>query len=379
MSMNNTCPHCQAHFQAPPGVSELTCPHCQKLVNVKVADKGSKEPSDDRKQKAPAGPQFLDPEELKQTPFPVDQLAKEKGFQEALLRADPFSEFEETFDYLTEETFPGYQDHPSTPPTATVAEPVTQESPAAVSRSSATSPTQEEDFVEAAPSKQSSWNDVSYASEAPTVTTGAHIVSPAHSQGRGQSAAATATFDPCRPEEYLRSLARMNNLDESTRSCIGEALQTYQAGCYKAAAVLLGVATERVYLDLRHSFMNSYGRLKQDVAWDQSGKARVLWRQMAQSLYSQLKAGARKFPDRAREWDRLARALDARVDGFSYLLRFGRDEAYRPASFEFITPGEVHAALALMPHLIELVHQLQYWTSKHLASVVTPSAVPVKA
>jgi hypothetical protein len=233
--------------------------------------------------------------------------------------------------------------------------------------------------VEAAPSKQNSWNDVSYASESPLLETGAHIVSPAHAPRRGQQVAATATFDPCRPEDYLRSLARLSNLDESTRSCIGEALQTYQAGCYKAAAVLLGVATERVYLELRHSFMNSYGRLKQDVAWDQSGKARVLWRQMAQSLYSQLKTGARKFPERAKEWDRLARALDARVDGFSYLLRFGRDEAYRPANFEFITPGEVHAALALMPHLIDLIQQLQSWTSRHLASVVSPGPAAVKA
>lgn len=377
MSISSTCPHCKANLQAPAGASEMTCPKCQKLVKLATADKGQDEAAPDRKQKTSAGPQFLDPEELKQSPFPVDQLAKEKRFQEALLRADPFSEFEETFDYLTEESFPGYQDQ--SPPPPGTAEAIPEDSPAPVSRSSATSPIQQEDFVEAAPSKQNSWNEVSYASESAPIEAGAHIVSPSHSPRRGHQSAASAAFDPCRPEEYLQALARMNNLDESTRSCIGEALQTYQAGCYKAAAVLLGVATERVYLDLRQSFMSAYGRLKQDMAWDQSGKARVLWRQMAQALYSQLKVGARKFPERAREWDRLARALDARVDGFSYLLRFGRDEAYRPANFEFITPGEVHAALALMPPLIELVHQLQYWTNKHLAAVVTPAAVPVKA
>ena len=379
MSISSTCPHCQAPIQAPSGVSELTCPHCQKQVNVKTADKGQKEVPNEKKPRGNPAPQFLDAEEPRPTPLPVDQLAREKCFQEAFLRADPFSDFEKTIAYRTKEPFSGYQDPPPAPPTATEAEPVPEELPAAHSRSSATSPTQEEESVEAAPSKQSSGNDLSYASESPAGETGAHIGSPAHSPRRGQQAAGTVAFDPCRPEEYLRALARLSNLDESSRSCISEALQTYQAGCHKAAAVLLGVAVERVYMDLRQSFMNAYGRLRQEVPWDPSGKARVLWRQMAQSLYSQLKVGAQQFPERAREWDRLARALDARVDGFSYLLRFGRDEAYRPANFEFTTPGEVHAVLALMPHLIDLVHQLQSWTSKHLAAVVIPSAVPLKA
>src|SRR5262245_11669137 len=121
MSFSRTCPHCQARFQAPAGVSELTCPHCRKQGSVKPANQ------EGRKQKGSKGQEFLDPEELKQTAFPVDQLAKEKRFQEALT----FSEFEKTVDYRTEEAFPAYQDQPAAPPTAPEAEPVPEELPAA--------------------------------------------------------------------------------------------------------------------------------------------------------------------------------------------------------------------------------------------------------
>jgi hypothetical protein len=174
----------------------------------------------------------------------------------------------------------------------------------------------------------------------------------------------------------MRSLGQLGHLDESTRSCLGEALQTYRAGCFKAAAVLLGVATERMYLDMRHSYLTCF-RQKHDVPLDQNGKARVVWRQMAQTVYTQLKAAARKSPEHGKDWDRLARALDARVDAFSYLLRLGRDESYRPASFEFITPGEVHAALALLPSLADLLHRLRYWMHKNL--LPAPSPAPAAA
>jgi hypothetical protein len=360
MSSTSNCPHCQTAFEAPAGVSEVTCPTCHKLFKVSAAEKPDGSAAGGKVSPAPPEPRFLDPEELKETPFPVDQLVKDRRFQEGL-QADPFADFGASFGYLDND------------PLAELPEPPAD-----------TLPDQRQSAAEeAVPERHASDTSNSLTDATPTEQhrprrTGAAAgpaaaARPAAAPGR-RVPVGSLTFDPGQPAEYLRSLAQLGHLDESTRSCIGEALQTCRAGCHKAAAVLLGVATERIFLDLRHTFVTCFQHRK-EVQVDPAGKARVVWRQMAQIIYTQLKASARTHPD----WDRLARALDARVDAFSYLLRLARDEGYRPANFEFVTPGEVHAALSLFPALADLLYRLRYWMHRNLVAVASPAPATVRS
>jgi hypothetical protein len=365
MSITSNCPHCQAPFQAPNGVSELTCPHCQKQVKLEAegqpanavgAEKGQKD-------KSSLDARFLDPEELKGVPFPLDQLVRDKRYQDTAFPTESLMD-EESYDFLEGDFLPTVADAPqgSVPDYPFLPGEDQSLEPASAPAGEGASP-------EAYPQREEEPSNAPAQAEAPSIRPPAPQPAPQPAR-RAQKASGPLTFDPTRPAEYLQSLTRVTHLDGSSRSCIAEALHTYRAGCYKASAVLLSVATERIYLDFRQTFVACFRNVRKDASWDQTSKARVHWRQMAQTLYTQLLAGARKYPERGKEWQRLARALDARVDAFSYLLRLGRDEAYRPANFEFVTAGEVHAALAMLPCVAELVNHLRQWMERHLSPVV---------
>ena len=56
--------------------------------------------------------------------------------------------------------------------------------------------------------------------------------------------------DPGNPQGYLEHLSEKAEIDNITKSYLNEALQTYNANCFKAAAVMLGCASERLILNL---------------------------------------------------------------------------------------------------------------------------------
>jgi hypothetical protein len=61
-------------------------------------------------------------------------------------------------------------------------------------------------------------------------------------------AASTDEYEPDDPEGYLKSLrANVSDLDELVLLYAQEALAAYQAGCYLASSVMLGVASERTF------------------------------------------------------------------------------------------------------------------------------------
>src|SRR6266852_21603 len=60
-----------------------------------------------------------------------------------------------------------------------------------------------------------------------------------------------ADRDPSNPTGYLSYLDREASSDSVTRGYVEESLNAYRAGCYNAAAVLIGAAAERLVLILR--------------------------------------------------------------------------------------------------------------------------------
>lgn len=77
---------------------------------------------------------------------------------------------------------------------------------------------------------------------------------------RGMQAASGGPWEPRDPEGYLRRLRRrVPDLDPIALRYVQEALGAFNARCYLASAVMLGVASEQVFAGLGHSLVNALG------------------------------------------------------------------------------------------------------------------------
>lgn len=72
-----------------------------------------------------------------------------------------------------------------------------------------------------------------------------------HVTESGRSVLSSLSRDPGNPAGYLRHLAAIATLNPIGHSYLMEGLDCYVAGLYKAAAVMVGGATESIILELR--------------------------------------------------------------------------------------------------------------------------------
>ena len=72
-----------------------------------------------------------------------------------------------------------------------------------------------------------------------------------HVTEQGRRTLANISRDPANPDGYLQYLLAKHSLSQITRSYVIEALATYNSGCFKASAVMIGVAAESIVLEVR--------------------------------------------------------------------------------------------------------------------------------
>jgi hypothetical protein len=76
----------------------------------------------------------------------------------------------------------------------------------------------------------------------------------------GIQAATGGTWEPRDPERYLERLrVRAPDLDPAAESYVREALRAFNARCYLASSVMLGVAAEQVFGRLARAFVDHVG------------------------------------------------------------------------------------------------------------------------
>ncbi len=77
---------------------------------------------------------------------------------------------------------------------------------------------------------------------------------------RGIQAATGGSWEPRDPEGYLRRLRRrVPDLDEAAETYVREALSAFNARCFLACSVMLGVASEQVFGRLTAAFVATAG------------------------------------------------------------------------------------------------------------------------
>jgi hypothetical protein len=95
-----------------------------------------------------------------------------------------------------------------------------------------------------------------------------------HLTETGRKALKAFSRDPVNPQGYLNHVSKFNPISPVALSYLKEALNAYNSDCFRAAAVMLGVATECIILELRDALSK---RMK-DVGKSPSNKNMGDWK-----------------------------------------------------------------------------------------------------
>lgn len=176
-----------------------------------------------------------------------------------------------------------------------------------------------------------------------------------HITDRGRETLKHWSRDPSNPDGYLAYLDA-GKLDPIARSYIEEAIATYSAGCFKAAAVMVGGAAERLLLRVAGQLQLRLASLKLPVP-----KALGDWRvkTVRDAVAATLAPHAKSMPKP------LSEAFGAYWPAFVEQIRGARNDAGHPASVDPVTPETVHAALLIFPELVKLSRALEGWIQAH--------------
>ena len=147
-----------------------------------------------------------------------------------------------------------------------------------------------------------------------------------------------------------QGLAALNPI---ARSYVDEALNTYNSACWKATAVMIGAAAERVVLDLRDALVDKIKLLGKTTPPRplQSRKAKVI----LDAIADELKLRQQTMPNK------LSEAFAYHWPSFTHQLRAVRNDAGHPSSLDPVTPEAVHASMLTFPELARLAAELTEW------------------
>jgi len=178
-----------------------------------------------------------------------------------------------------------------------------------------------------------------------------------HVTGRGKSALASLSRDPANPAGYLAYLRSLAPLSPVAMSYLVEGLNCYVGGHFKAAAVMIGGATESMVLELRDHLIQRLGELGQPIAPKLND-----WRikSVLDELQQFVDGRKTKLPRELRE------EFSAYWPAFTQQIRAVRNDAGHPSSVDPVSPEAAHASFLVFPLLAQLATGVDEWIAKHL-------------
>lgn len=178
-----------------------------------------------------------------------------------------------------------------------------------------------------------------------------------HITARGKNALADLSRDPGNPAGYLAYVGTLAKLNPIAQSYLTEGLKCYVAGHYKAAAVMLGGASESVVLDLRDHLTQRLGELGQPVPAKLTD-----WR--IKTVLDEFQ----RFVDthKATLGHDVREEFTAYWPAFTQQIRAARNDAGHPSSVEPVSPETAHASFLVFPLLAKLAAQVHEWIAGHL-------------
>jgi len=158
--------------------------------------------------------------------------------------------------------------------------------------------------------------------------------------------------DPANPDGYLNYLLTKAALDDVSRSYLEESVNTFNASCYKAAAVMVGGAAEALILRLRDKIVV---KLTSTGAPIPGGMSDWRIKTVRDTITAYLDSQRGSMERHLRE------TYDAYWSAFGEQIRQVRNDAGHPQSVDPVTPESVHASLLIFPELAQLISELEQW------------------
>ena len=176
-----------------------------------------------------------------------------------------------------------------------------------------------------------------------------------HLTALGRQALALRSRDPANPDGYLAHLRARAAIGPVTDSYITEALNTFNAACFKATAVMVGAAAESLILGVRDALTARLQTLGQSVPTSLNG-----WglKRILGSLETMIAAKQAALPVP------LFERFEANWPAFTHQIRTARNEAGHPVTVDPVTAEEVHGSLLIFPELATLAKDIEGRISK---------------
>lgn len=175
-----------------------------------------------------------------------------------------------------------------------------------------------------------------------------------HITDKGRAILKQVSRDPTNPDGYYSYLTSRASLNSVALSYIEEAVNSFNNGCIKAAAVMVGVAVESIILEIRDNLvskMKAAGRSPSSKIKDWKIKTVI------DGLKKEFEMKQKEMPDKLNE------ACQAYFPAFTHQVMTTRNDAGHPASLGNVTFETVHASLLIFPELANLSIQLNEWIS----------------
>jgi hypothetical protein len=174
-----------------------------------------------------------------------------------------------------------------------------------------------------------------------------------HVTEQGRRTLAHISRDPSNTDGYLAHLTSRAALTPLALAYVDEALGTYNTNRFRAAAVMIGVASERA-LDLRDALTTGIAKLGRSpsASFTHMNIKRVL-----EAIRKELEMHQKDME--AKLWEQ----VDAYWPAFVQQIRAVRNDAGHPAALDLTTPETVHAALLIFPEFAQLTTALIAWAN----------------
>jgi len=178
-----------------------------------------------------------------------------------------------------------------------------------------------------------------------------------HFTDRGRRALERLSRDPGNPAGYLCHLAAVAKLDPVANSYLVEGLDCFVAGFYKAAAVMIGGASESLILELSGLLRQRMSQLKIN---EPKGLSDWRIKTVLNALHAFFESQKGAFEKELRE------EFEAYWLAFAQQIRSTRNDAGHPSSVDPVTEEGVHASFLVFPELARLSGNLGIWVNGSL-------------
>lgn len=175
-----------------------------------------------------------------------------------------------------------------------------------------------------------------------------------HITDRGRTLLSNLSRDPGNPDGYKAYLRTASKLNPIAESYIDEAIHCYVSDLYKAAAVMVGAASESLILELRDALINA---ITSAGITPDSKLSHWMIKTVHTKIYALLTDKKGQLPNKLYE------EFEGNWPAFLHQIRNSRNDAGHPLSINPITRESIYGSLLIFSELAKLQMNLVAWVN----------------